>query len=56
MSDAKASDYHLDAVEQFDKYHAEKFSVAQAEEIRGLIRAALENRKKMHDFIALPRR
>lgn len=31
LSDAKASEFRLDAVEQFDKYHAEKFSVAQAE-------------------------
>lgn len=51
MSDVKAADFRLDAVEQFDKYHADKFSVAQAEEIRGLIRAALENREKTHDFI-----
>lgn len=51
LSDAKASEFRLDAVEQFDKYHADKFSVAQAEEIRGLIRAALENREKTHDFI-----
>lgn len=51
LSDVKAADFRLDAVEQFDKYHADKFSVAQAEEIRGLIRAALENREKKHDFI-----
>lgn len=51
LSDVKASEFRIDAVEQFDKYHAEKFSVAQAEEIRGLIRAALENREKTHDFI-----
>lgn len=51
LSDVKAADFRLDAVEQFDKFHADKFSVAQAEEIRGLIRAALENREKTHDFI-----
>ena len=51
LSDIKAADFRLDAVEQFDKFHADKFSVAQAEEIRGLIRAALENREKTHDFI-----
>ena len=51
LSDVKAAEFHLDAVEQFDKYHADKFSVAQAEEIRGLIRAALENREKARDFI-----
>lgn len=51
LSDVKAAEFNIDAVEQFDKFHAEKFSVAQAEEIRGLIRAALENREKTHDFI-----
>ena len=51
LSDAQAADFRLDAVEQFDKYHTDKFSVAQAEEIRGLIRTALENREKTHDFI-----
>ncbi len=51
LSDVKASEFRLDAVEQFDKFHADKFSVAQAEEIRGLIRAALEKREKAHDFI-----
>lgn len=51
LSDVKVADFRLDAVEQFDKNHADKFSVAQAEEIRGLIRVALENREKTHDFI-----
>ena len=51
LSDAKATEFRLDAVEQFNKFHADKFSVAQAEEIRGLIRAALENREKARDFI-----
>ncbi|MDE7361415.1 MAG: hypothetical protein K2N38_05725 [Oscillospiraceae bacterium] len=51
LSDVKAAEFRIDAVEQFDKYHADKFSVAQAEEIRGLIRAALENREKARDFI-----
>ncbi|MCM1277252.1 MAG: hypothetical protein NC299_18155 [Lachnospiraceae bacterium] len=51
LSDAKTADFKIDAVEQFNKYHADKFSVAQAEEIRRLIRTALENREKKHDFI-----
>lgn len=51
LSDVKATEFRLDAVEQFNKFHADKFSVAQAEEIRGLIRAALENREKAQDFI-----
>ena len=51
LSDAQAADFRLDAVEQFDRFHADKFSVAQAEEIRGLIRTALENRDKTRDFI-----
>lgn len=51
LSDVQAADFRLDAVEQFDKFHADKFSVAQAEEIRGLIRIALENHEKTLDFI-----
>ena len=51
LSDAKATEYRLDAMEHFNKFHADKFSVAQAEEIRGLIRAALENRERAQDFI-----
>lgn len=51
LSDAKATEFCLDAVEQFNKFHADKFSVAQAEEIRGLIRTALENRERALDFI-----
>ncbi|MDE6728259.1 MAG: hypothetical protein K2J80_10035 [Oscillospiraceae bacterium] len=51
LSDVKAAEFRIDAVEQFDKYHSDKFSVAQAEEIRGLIRTALENRDRAQDFI-----
>lgn len=51
LSDVRATEFRLDAVEQFNKFHADKFSVAQAEEIRGLIRTALENREKAQSFI-----
>ena len=51
LSDVKATEFRLDAVEHFNKFHADKFSVAQAEEIRRLIRAALENRERAQDFI-----
>ena len=45
LSDAKTTDFLLDAVEHFNKFHADKFSETQANEIREIIKAALENRE-----------
>jgi len=44
LSDAKATEFRLDAIEYFNKFDAQKYSAAQAEEIRQLMKTALENR------------
>ena len=44
LSSAKATEFRLDAIAHFNKFDADKYSAVQAEEIRHLIKTALENR------------
>lgn len=44
LSDAKATEFRLDAIEHFNKFEADKYSETQANEIRNLMKTALESR------------
>lgn len=43
LNDAKSTEYRLDAIKHFNEFHADKYSPVQAEEIRNIIKTALEN-------------
>ena len=44
LNDAKATKYRIDPIDHFNKFEADKYSETQANEIRNLMKTALENR------------
>lgn len=50
LDDTKATEFRLDAIKHFNKFHASDFSALQAEEIRNLIETALKNRELAQDI------
>lgn len=44
LNDAKSTEYRIDPIDHFNKFDADKYSETQANEIRNIIKAALENR------------
>ena len=53
LYEANYNEFRGGAVAFFECFEAEKYSEAQANEIRKIISAAIENREKSHDFIDL---
>ncbi|MCX4257809.1 MAG: hypothetical protein OSJ54_12905 [Oscillospiraceae bacterium] len=51
LYEAEYNEFKNGAVGFFDRFEADKYSETQAEEIRTIIKSALENREKSHDFI-----
>ena len=51
LYEADYNEFKGGAVTFFDRFEADKFSETQANEIRAIIKKALENREKNHDFI-----
>lgn len=51
LYEADYNEFKGGAVAFFDRFEADKFSETQANEIRSIIKFALESRKKTHDFI-----
>ena len=49
--EAEYNEFNGGAVAFFERFEADKFSEIQANEIRTIIKNALENREKSHDFI-----
>jgi len=49
--EAEYNEFKGGAVAFFDRFEADKFSETQANEIRSIIKNALESREKTHDFI-----
>lgn len=51
LYEAEYNEFKGGAVAFFDRFEADKFSETQANEIRTIIKSALKNREKIHDFI-----
>ncbi len=51
LYEADYNEFKGGAVAFFDRFEADKFSETQANEIRSIIKNALESREKIHDFI-----
>ena len=51
LYEADYNEFKSGAVAFFDRFEADKYSETQANEIRTIIKSALENREKSHDFI-----
>lgn len=49
--EAEYNEFKGGAVAFFDRFEADRFSETQANEIRNIIKSALESREKSHDFI-----